>query len=116
MQEDELEEIKKKLRTYKREDIIFNEPHFTNMLLLRDGNREEVIRHLLEPDQLVYAYSEQGQYGDVVHCLNFKISNTRTMRLPVIFDKDGRKNLYILTYIMRYRPWQSMLRRGKRRR
>ncbi len=115
-EEDELEEIRRKLRAYKREDIIFNEPHFTNMLLLREGNKEEVVRCLLEPDQLVYSYEEEGRYGDVVHCLHFKISNTRTMRLPVIFDRNSKKSLYIITYILRYRPWQSMIRakRGRR--
>ena len=115
-EEDDLEQIKEKLKNYNRQDIIFNEPHFTLRLLMREGEREEVIENLLKPDNLVYSYHEKAISGSQVHCLHFKISNTRTMRLPVIFDKGGRKNLYILTYIMRYRPWQSMLVRGRRRR
>jgi hypothetical protein len=115
-EEDDVEQIKEKLRMYNKGEIIFNEPHFTIRLMMREGSKEEVISNLLSPDRLVYSYKEEGSFGEVIHCLHFKISNTRTMRLPVIFDAKGRKNLYILTYIMRYRPWQSMLRKGKGRR
>jgi hypothetical protein len=106
--ENDVESIKERLRQYQSEQLIFNEPHFTQQLLLRDGDREMVIENLLSPERLVYSYSEEGSFGDTVHCLHFKISNTRTMKLPVIFNRRGKKNLYILTYIMRYRPWQGM--------
>ncbi len=106
-----IEELKKKLRSYGEEDIEFNEPHFTQQLTLREGRREDVINNLLNPDKLVYSYEEKGKYGDEIHCLHFKISNTRTMRVPVIFDKNNGKSLYIVTYVMRYRPWQSMVKR-----
>ncbi len=108
---DDLHELKKKLRSYSEEDIIFNEPHFSQQLALREGSRRDVISNLLDPEKLVYSYVEEGMQGDPVHCLHFRISNTRTLRLPVIFDFRGGKNLYILTYIMRYRSWKSMVRR-----
>ena len=54
--EDDIGELKKMLRTYKKEDIKFNEPHFSNQLMLRQGNKEEVINLLLNPDKLVYSY------------------------------------------------------------
>ena len=114
MKED-IDELKKKLKNYNRKDIIFNEPHFTEQLFLRDGNKEEVITNLLNPEKLVYFYTEKGSHGDIVHCLHFKISNTRTLRLPVIFDKNKKKSLYIITYIKRYRAWQSMIKRGRRK-
>ncbi len=60
---------------------------------------------------MVYSYQEKGKYGKIVHNLHFKISSTKTMRLPVIFDKNNKKSLYILTYVMRYRKWQSMIKR-----
>ena len=107
IKEDDLEELKKKLRFYRKENIKFNEPHFTNQLILREGDRKEVLRHILNPDNLVYSYQEKNKYGTIRHCLHFKISNSRTMRLPVFFEKG---NLYILTYIMRYRPWQNMIK------
>jgi len=112
-EEEELEHIKKRLMSYKREEIVFNEPHFTLRLVLRDGRREDVINALLKPDSLVYSFEEVGRLGDTIHCLYFAVSNTRTMYLPVIFDRQGRKSLYILTYILRYRPWQRMIRRGR---
>ncbi len=106
-----LENLKNRLRRYSKEHIEFNEPHFSQQLSLREGSRKEVIRNLLNPAKLKYVYQEKGRYGDTIYCLHFKISNTRTMRLPVIFDRKGKKNLYIITYIMRYRPWQNMIRK-----
>ncbi len=47
MKED-LEYIKKKLKPYTKEELIFNEPHFTRQLLLREGNRDVVINELLD--------------------------------------------------------------------
>ncbi len=111
IKEDDIQKIKNKLRTYTKKDIEFNEPHFTQQLLLREGNEEDVITNLLNPDKLVYSYQEKGKYGDTIHCLHFKISNTRTMRIPVILDKDNEKSLYIITYIMRYRAWQHMIKK-----
>ena len=117
VKDDDIEKLKEKLKCYNKEDIEFNEPHFTQQMILRDGNKEDVINNLLNPENLVYSYQEKGKYGDTVHCLHFRISNTRTMRLPVIFDRKGKKGLYIITYIMRYRYWQNMVKkRGKRRR
>ncbi len=108
--EDDIEKLKEKLKTYNKNQIIFNEPHFTQQLKLREGNKEDVINNLLSPEKLVYSYQEIGKYGDIIHCLHFKISNTKTIRLPVIFDKGNEKSLYILTYIMRYRAWKNMVR------
>ena len=109
-----IEELKKKLRNYIGKDITFNEPHFTQQLILREGSREEVINNLLNPEKLVYYYKERGKQGNEVYCLYFRISNTRTMKLPVILDKNNKKGLYIKTYIMRYRAWQSMIRGRKK--
>jgi len=95
--------IKQKLLKLKEKDLKFNEPHFTNQLVLREGSRREVIENLLHPFNLVYSYKQDEK----VYCLYFKISNTRTMKLPVIFNKKG---LYILTYIMRYRSWKGMIK------
>lgn len=108
--EDNVEELKTKLKTYSEADIKFNEPHFTQQLVLRDGSKKEIFDNVLNPANLVYSYQEKGKYGDTVHCLHFKISNTRTLRLPVIFDRNSKKGLYIITYILRYRNWRNMIR------
>lgn len=102
----DLERIKSKLKSYKENDIIFNEPHFTERLILREGSRKEVIKNLLDPEKLVHVEEEKPDK----YKLYFKMSNTRTMILPIIFDKDNKKCLYMLTYIMRYRNWRNMVR------
>jgi len=109
--EDDLQTIKNRLKKYAKNEIEFNEPHFTQQLILRGGYREDIINNLLNPDKLVYSYQEKGRFGKIIHCLHFKISNDRTMRLPIIFDRNAKKSLYILTYIMRYRNWQNMVKR-----
>ncbi|HLC98412.1 MAG TPA: hypothetical protein VJC00_00195 [Candidatus Nanoarchaeia archaeon] len=114
MKEDDVEELKNKLRSYNLKEISFSK-HARNQIILRESNEEEIASHLLYPDKLVYSYQEKGKMGSIIHCLHFRISNTRTIRLPVIFDKGGKKNLYILTYIMRHRAWQNMVKRGKGR-
>ena len=113
VKEDDIESLKKKLQTYTPKEITYNEPHFTDQLMLREGNKEDVVHTLLTAETLVYSYQEIGKHGDIIHCLHFKISNTRTIRLPVIFDRLGKKDLYILTYIMRYRKWQSMIKQKR---
>jgi hypothetical protein len=109
--DDDLESIKKKLRDYQRSEIEFNEPHFTLSLAMREGSRKNVIDNIINPEKLVYAYKDTGNEGDEVWCLYFEISRSRTMKIPVIFDRKGRKSLYILTYILRYRPWQRMVKK-----
>lgn len=111
-EEDSIEELKSKLREYKRDEINFSN-HAENQIMLREGNKEEIIKHITNPENLVYSYKEKGRYGEDVHCLHFNVSSKRTIRLPVIFDKGSKKGLYIITYIMRYRKWQNMIKRGR---
>jgi len=106
-----INQIKNRLKTYLRKDIQFNEPHFTQQRLLRDGDIETVFNNILKPDKLIYVYSVEGKYGDRIYDLYFEVSNTRTLKLPAIFDRNNKKNLYILTYVMRYRKWQNMIKR-----
>lgn len=106
--EEDIEQLKSILEKYRKELILFNEPHFTERLILREGNREEVIANILKPDRLVYSYQEIGKYGEIKHILHFKIKDNKTMILPIIINEKG---LYIITYIMRYRSvnkkWQN---------
>ncbi len=111
--EDDVKKLKTKLKSFSEKEIQFNEPHFTQQMMLREGKRKEVIKNLLNPENLVYSYQEIGKHGDIIHCLHFKISNTRTMRLPVIFDRK-KKGIYIITYIMRYRAWQNMIKKRRK--
>jgi len=114
IKEDTVTKIKKKLRSYKEEEIEYNDPHVKIQMILREGSKEEIVKHILNPQHLVHIEITKGKYGDTIYNLYFKLSNTRTLKLPVMFDKDGKKSLYILTYIKRYRAWQNMIRRRKR--
>lgn len=108
--EDDIEQLKKELRNYGKDDVEFS-AHAENQISLRGGKKEEIIELILNPEKLVYSYIEKGSQGDAVHCLNFRISNTRTIRLPVIFNRGSKKNLYIITYIMRHRSLEHMIRK-----
>lgn len=109
--DDDIESIRKKLKSCTKNNIIYSR-HFNNQIVLREGSKEQVADNLLNPDKLVYSYQEKGDNDETIHCLYFRLSNTRTLKLPVIFDRGNKKNLYIITCIMRHRFWQSMVRKG----
>ncbi|MFH1972340.1 MAG: hypothetical protein ABIJ18_02575 [archaeon] len=90
-----MEEIKEKLRKIK--NIVFTK-HAEQQLILREGNKEQIQNLIKNPENLIYSETQKNR-----ECLYFNISNKRTIILPVVFKN---KTLYILTYIMRYRPWR----------
>ena len=72
---------------------------------MREGDKNEIITLILHPDKLIYSYSEKAKEGKAKHILHFKISNNKTIILPVIFNR----NLYIITYILRHRRvWKKV--------
>jgi len=99
-----IEEVKKRLKGYSKSNVKFSN-HATQMIILREGNKSEVINELLNPVNLIDAFPEDNKT-----VLIFRLSGTRTLKLPVIFNKGGRKCLYIVTYIKRYRPWQRIVK------
>ncbi len=101
--------IKEKLSIYKDARLIFTK-HAEDMLVLRNGNKKKV-RWMLTSDKLFYCESEIGKRGDKVYTLYFQISNTLTMKLPVIFKKERNKSIIILTYIMTHRNWRNIIKR-----
>lgn len=64
-----LDALKKKLSSYRKTDIIFNEPHFTRQLILREGDLNAVIQNLLNPVNLIEVRVEVGEYGDMKYAL-----------------------------------------------
>lgn len=103
-EDDNLEETRQNLSKYKEEDIIFTN-HALSQIELREGNKDEIIYLILHPGNLVYSYSEKAKEGKTKHILHFKISNNKTIILPVIFNR----NLYIITYILRHRGvWKKV--------
>jgi len=108
-QKNEVQELKEKLKLYSRGNIQYSD-HFLVRMGQRNGDLEEVINLLLNPEKLVYIYKEKSRQGEIVYNLHYKISNTKTLKLPVIIDRYGHKNLYIITYIMIYEPWKKTVK------
>ncbi len=98
---DPLELIQQKIRTYSTKGIEFYEPHFSSQMILRGGNKRQVMDNLTNPDRLVYVEQSLGKYGDVVYDLFFLLEPNKVLILPVILNPT--KGLYVLTYIMRAR-------------
>jgi len=73
--------------------------HFFTRLNEREGNVDEVIFNLTNPNNLVHMELNEGKY-----VLYFKISNSRTMILPIVIEGQY---LYVITYILRYRAWKK---------
>lgn len=90
--EDDIEVVKKKLKEYTPKKIIFNEPHFTHRLFLRSGCKKDVIQNLISPENLIFSYHLRDKFNSERYILHFKTSRSRTMILPVIFNKGNKKN------------------------
>lgn len=106
---EDIQKIKKKLQNYAESDVSYNEPHVTTRLIERGGRRDELLMELLHPENLVHVKKQIGDYGDEIYVLFFKLGERQTLKIPVIFDRGGKKCLYMLTYIERLRSWQSMI-------
>jgi hypothetical protein len=80
-----LEEIKQKLKSYAINQVVFSD-HAIESMLLRGGTKEEILSNLSNPERLVNYYADNKKL-----ILFFKLSNTRTLKLPVVLTK---KHLY----------------------
>ncbi|MBD3313099.1 hypothetical protein GF345_01520 [Candidatus Woesearchaeota archaeon] len=81
---------------YKRDDIEYNESHFTLKLERQKIDRKEVVKNILNPDKLVLvgvSESKNPGYRDV-HDLYFKLSRNRIFKIPVSIKP---KSLYLIT-------------------
>lgn len=105
----ELDSIKKRLKEYRKEQIEYNEPHVAMRCLQRETSKETIEQNLLNPENLVLAYPSKAlKEGEEKYELYFKLSSNKTLKLPVVFKKNS---LYIITVIMRWRKWQSMVKK-----
>lgn len=91
-----IEKIKEKLRSYTKDDIEYNEPHFTLKLDREQIDRKEVIKNILKPDKLSFvgvSESKNPNYN-CVYDLYFKLSNNRIFKIPASLKP---KSLYLIT-------------------
>lgn len=93
-----LEEIKKKLKEYKPEDIILT--HHTEIRLLqRNIERKIVEENILNPEKLIDFTEEDA--GKQKYKLVFGLSNNRNLILIAAFGRS----MVIITALIRYRKW-----------
>ncbi len=92
----DLEAIKNRLRSYSREDIEYNEPHFSIKLAREKIDKKEVIKNLLKPDKLVLSGISKSKNPSYKHVfdLYFRLSKNRIFKIPASMKS---KSLYLIT-------------------
>ena len=104
----DLEEIKSRLKQYKKEQISYNDPHVSIRCIQREFSKEQIAQNLLNPDNLVLAYQQiASEESELKYALYFKLNSSKTLKLIVVLKKE---ELYIITVIVRWRKWESMIR------
>ena len=96
IKKEDVEKIKSVLKVYKRENLDFNEPHFTLKLNRQKIDRKEVIKNILKPDKLSFVGVSKSKNPNYkyVHDLYFKLSKNRIFKIPVSIKP---KSLYVIT-------------------
>lgn len=90
------DKIRAILRSYSKEDIEYNEPHFTIKLDRLKIDRKEVIKNILKPDRLAFVGVSESKNPDYdqVYDLYFKLSRNRIFKIPSSLKP---KSLYLIT-------------------
>jgi hypothetical protein len=98
IRKEDTEKIKNMLRRYKEEDVEFNElnDHFNLKLRREQISKEEVIKNLLKPDNLVFVGVSESKNLNYryVYDLYFKLGKRRIFKIPVSIKP---KSLYLIT-------------------
>jgi len=88
----------------KKERYYFTK-HAELQMMIREDTKERVTKQILNPTNLIdFEKQPENKYK-----LIFNISNSKTMVLPIIFERKGLK---VITYIMRYRSWKKIVEKG----
>ena len=96
-----VEELQKKLKSYKKEQIIFT-IHTDIRVLAREVPNELVISNLQNPENLIDFIEQKAMYpGEKKYKLVFKLHDTRILIVVVVVNK----NISVVTPIIRYRKW-----------
>lgn len=102
-----LEELKAKLITYKKEDIIIT-PHAEIQALARDVDLEEVKENIINPEKLVYAEKQEAENkSQEKYDCYFAYSEYLCHRYIITFNRK----IIIVTIIKINRNWQRIIER-----
>lgn len=93
---EDIEKIKNTLMKYKKEDLDYNEPHFSLKLYRLKIDRKEVAKNILKPDKLVFAGKSKSKNPNYkyIYDLYFKLSKNRMFKIPTSIKP---KALYLIT-------------------
>ena len=96
-----LEEMKKKLKTYTEDEIVLKE-HTLIRCFQREITRELIFTNLLNPEKLIDIIAEESRYsGEKKFKLIFELSRNKNFIIIISFNKK----LNIITSVIRYRKW-----------
>ena len=92
----DVEKIRQLLRKYARNQIEYNEPHFTLKLDRLQIDRREVLKNIRNPSKLVFVGTSDSKNPnyDYVHDLYFRLSKNRVFKVPASLKP---KSLYLIT-------------------
>jgi hypothetical protein len=101
----DVEEIKRKLKTYTEEQIMLKE-HALIKCFQRGITREMVVDHLTNPEKLIDAIEEESKYlGERKFKLIFELSRNKNFIVIVVMNRK----LNIVTVVIRYRKWMRQV-------
>jgi hypothetical protein len=100
-----LEELKEKLKTYKKLDIIFTK-HAEIQSIVRDIGLEEVKENIVNPAKLVYAKEQEARKkGEEKYDCYFAYSKNLYHRYALLLNRK----VIIVTIIKINRDWQKAI-------
>lgn len=102
----DLEELKKKLRTYKKQDIVITS-HAEIQAIVRQIDLDEVKNNIVNPQKLVYAEEQESENSkeEKYNCY-FAYSKTHCHRYILTLNRK----VIIVTIININRDWQKMIK------
>lgn len=101
-----LEEVRKKLKTYNENDIILKE-HALIKCFQRGITREMIVDNLLNPERLIDFIEEESKFiGERKFKLIFEQSRNKNFIVIIAVNK----RLNVITSLIRYRKWIKPLR------
>lgn len=102
-----LEKLKEKFRSYKKEDIIFTD-HSKLQAFVREIDLEEVKENIVNPDKLVYAEEQKAfKKSEKKYNCYFGYSKSFSHRYALTTNSK----IIIVTIIKINRDWQKIIER-----
>lgn len=105
MNSENLEELKRKLKEYKKEDVIITN-HAEIQAYVREIDLEEVRNNIINPDRLIYAVKQKSKKeGEEKYDCYFAYSKTFCHRYILTINRK----VIIVTIIKINRDWQKII-------